>query len=120
MTTATISGLIVAQRLNESLPEIVLEADEYSVTVPADRVVEAGKFLRDDLELDCKYLNTLLGVDMLDRFDVVYVLSSLAKNHWLVLKARVSHDVPMIPSVNDVWMAANLQEREVYDLMGIT
>ncbi|HLF76297.1 MAG TPA: NADH-quinone oxidoreductase subunit C [Dehalococcoidia bacterium] len=119
MTTVAISGFDVAGRLNAALPGIVTESDSQSVTVPSDRVVEVALFLRDDEELDAKYLNTLLGVDWLDHFDVVYVISSLAKNHTLVLKARVSHDMPIAPSVNSVWMGANLQEREVYDLMGI-
>ena len=119
MSTAVISGIAVAERLSSAFPGIVLEASEGSVTVPAERVVEAAMFLRDDEELDCKFLNTLLGVDWLDHFDVVYQLSSLAKNQTLTLKARSAHDNPIVPSVSGVWLAANLQEREVYDLMGI-
>jgi NADH-quinone oxidoreductase subunit C len=119
MTTTTISGAEVAERLSSALPGIVLEADEGSVTVPAERIVEAATFVRDDDELDCKYLNTLLGVDWLDHFDIVYQVSSLSKNHTLTLKARASHEMPVVPSVASVWLAAVLQEREVYDLMGI-
>jgi NADH-quinone oxidoreductase subunit C len=120
VNTATISGLTVAERLKAALPGIVLEATEVAATVPAERVAEAARFLRDDPDLDCKYLNTLLGVDWLDHFDMVYIVSSLAKNHMLTLKARVAnHEMPVVPSVNPVWMGANLQEREVYDLMGI-
>jgi hypothetical protein len=55
----------------------------------------------------------------MEHFDVVYVVSSLAKNHMLVFEARASHDDPVVPTVNNVWMGANLQEREIYDLMGI-
>jgi NADH-quinone oxidoreductase subunit C len=119
MTTVSIFGFDVSERLDAALPGVVLESDQESVTVPSDRVVEAALFLRDDAELDGKFLNTLLGVDWLDHFDLVYVISSLAKNHTFVLKARVSHEMPIAPSVTGVWMGANLQEREVYDLMGI-
>ena len=120
MTTVAIAGTVVAERLESAFPGIVIESDLQSVTVPSERVVEAAFWLRDDDEIDAKYLNTLLGVDWLDHFDVVYVLSSLAKNQRLVLKARLTnHELPVVPSVNDVWMGANLQEREVYDLMGI-
>jgi NADH-quinone oxidoreductase subunit C len=117
--TARIAGVAVAERLNEAFPGIVLEADSYSVTVAAQRLLDAAYFLRDDPQLDCKYLNTLLGVDWLDHFDVVYVLSSLHRNHTLVLKARTEHEFPEVPSVTGVWLGAHLQEREVYDLMGI-
>jgi NADH-quinone oxidoreductase subunit C len=119
MTTAVVSGLDVAGRLTGVAAGIVLEATEAAVTVPAERIVEAARFLRDDPEIDAKYLNCLTAVDRLDYFEVVYHLSSLAKNHSLVLKARSSHEMPVVPSVNGVWLGANLQEREAYDLMGI-
>jgi NADH-quinone oxidoreductase subunit C len=116
----TLPGTDVAARINAAFPDTVIEASEASVTVPAERVAEVAMFLRDDEELDCKYLNTLLGVDWLEHFDVVYVLSSLAKNHTLTLEARAAHEDAVVPSVSGVWQGAVLQEREVYDLMGIT
>src|SRR5262249_46189357 len=66
-----------------------------------------------------KFLNCLTAVDRMDSFEVTYHLSSLAKNQSLVLKARTSHDMPVVPSVITVWQGAQLQEREAYDLMGI-
>jgi NADH-quinone oxidoreductase subunit C len=119
MTTVAIAGTDVAARINAAFPDTVIEASEGSVIVPADRVAEIARFLRDDGELDCKYLNCLTAVDWLEHFVVVYVLSSLARNHTLTLQARVSHDDPILPSVSGVWQGAVLQEREVYDLMGI-
>jgi NADH-quinone oxidoreductase subunit C len=120
MTTVAIAGTDVAERITAVFPDTVIEATEASVTVRAERVAEVARFLRDDPELDCKYLNTLLGVDWLEHFDVIYVLSSLARNHTLVLEARTGHDEPLVPSVSGVWQGAHLQEREVYDLMGIS
>lgn len=116
----TIPGTDVATRINAAFPDTVIEASEASVTVRGERAAEVAHFLRDDGELDCKYLNCLTGVDWLDHFDVVYVLSSLAKNHTLTLAARTPHDDPVLPSVSGVWQGAVLQEREVYDLMGIS
>lgn len=119
MTTAVISGLDVAKRLEAEIPGAIIEAEEGFVLVLADRVVEVAVFLRDDPELDCKYLNSLTAVDWLSHFDIVYHLSSLAKNQALVIKARASHENPVVPSVSSVWIGARLQEREVFDLMGI-
>ena len=119
MTTLDVTGTSVAARIRESMRDVVLSSDEGSVTVKGASIVEVAMFLRDDEELDCKYLNSLTAVDWIDYFDVVYHLSSLAKNHTLVLKARASHTMPVIPSVSSVWLSANLQEREVYDLMGV-
>jgi NADH-quinone oxidoreductase subunit C len=119
MTTAAIPGTDVATRINAAFPDTVIEASEGSVTVKPERLVDIARFLRDDDELDCKYLNCLTGIDWLDHFDVAYVLTSMARNHTLTLETRTSHDDPVVPSLSDVWQGAVLQEREVYDLMGI-
>jgi len=116
----TIPGTDVATRISAAFPDSVIEASEASVTVRAERLAEVASFLRDDDELDCKYLNCITGIDWLDHFDVAYVLSSLAKNRTLILEARTSHDDPVVPSVSHVWQGAVLQEREIYDLMGIS
>ncbi|MGE0056990.1 MAG: NADH-quinone oxidoreductase subunit C [Dehalococcoidia bacterium] len=117
--TATISGLEVADRIERAFPGTVVEATEAHAVVPADRIFEVAMFLRDDDVLDCKFLNSLASVDWLTHFDVTYHLSSLAKNHTLTVKARANHERPIVQSVTAVWMAANLQEREAYDLMGV-
>jgi NADH-quinone oxidoreductase subunit C len=120
MTTTVIPGTDVADRITAAFPGAVIEATRHSATVQADQIAEIARFLRDDEELDCKYLNTLLGIDWMEYFDIVYVLSSLAKNHTLVIEARtMAHEDPVVPSVSGVWQGAHLQEREVYDLMGI-
>ncbi len=119
MTAIAIPGTEVAVRLNEAFPGVVIEATQHSVTVPAERAADVALWLRDDDEYDCKFLNCITGIDWMEHFDVVYVVSSLAKNHTLVFEARASHDDPVVPTVNNVWMGANLQEREIYDLMGI-
>ncbi len=118
--TATIPGSAVAERIESAFPGTVLASDATSVTVPSDRIVEVAQFVRDDAELDAKYLNCLTAVDWIEYFDIVYCVSSLSKNHTFNLKARCTdHEQAIVPSVNVVWMGANLQEREVFDLMGI-
>jgi NADH-quinone oxidoreductase subunit C len=121
MTTVAIPGTDVAARISAAFPDTVIESSQGSVTIAAERLAEVALFLRDDPELDCKYLNCLTGIDWLEHFDLIYVLSSLAKNHTLVLEARTaSHEDAVVPSVSGVWQGAVLQEREVYDLMGIS
>lgn len=118
--TATISGHDVAARIRGRFPDAVIEEDDVAVVVKAESIVQVGLFLRDDPELDCKYLNSLTAVDWLDHFEVVYNLSSLHLNHCLTLKARADHDKAILPSVTPVWQGAHLQEQEAFDLMGIT
>lgn len=54
------------------------------------------------------------------RFAVVYHLLSTIKNHRVRVKVFVEENSNMIvPSVHDIWKAANWFEREAYDLYGI-
>src|SRR5438132_7517821 len=86
-------------------------------------VLEIARFLHDDPAMSFDMLSDILSVDYpedKDRFEVIYQLKSLPRNHRLRLKARVPEDNPTIPTVTSVWKGANFLEREVYDLMGIT
>jgi NADH-quinone oxidoreductase subunit C len=57
---------------------------------------------------------------------VTYLVASLgvagfgATPQRLRVRARVPGDDPRLPTVSDVWPAANWPEREAYDLFGIT
>jgi NADH-quinone oxidoreductase subunit C len=53
------------------------------------------------------------------RFGVVYHLLSVAHNLRLRVKAYLGDEPPRLPSVVDVWPAANWYEREAFDLFGI-
>lgn len=103
-------------------PDIGLEQQEgldFTIFVPAERIVEVTRALRDDLGFDL--LSNLTAVDRPDAFEVVYHLYSIEKPAPpLALKVRLTDKAePCLPSVTSVWEGADLQEREVYDLFGI-
>ncbi len=115
-----LDGHRVAQRLGTALPDTVTAATDQWVEVAASRAVDALRWLRDDPEFDAAQLSNLCAVDRHDHFEVVYHLQSLDRNHVIVVKATVAdHDAPALPSAVPVYSGALLQEREVYDLMGI-
>jgi len=116
--TRAIAGSDIAERLGR-VPEAVVETGAISVTVAPEKLVEASRFLRDDRDSDARFLNCLSGVDRYDYFEVVYHLSSLAHNHSFVLRVRADHEEPEVPSLAGVWHGAHLQEREIFDLLGI-
>ncbi len=115
-------------KLKDRFPDAVLEVREegpYKDLVAQAKpaaVPEIARFLHDDPEMAFDMLSDILSVDYPedeDRFEVIYLLKSLPRNHRLRLKARVPEDSPTIPTVTTVWKGANFLEREVYDLMGI-
>ncbi|MDA0353661.1 MAG: NADH-quinone oxidoreductase subunit C [Chloroflexi bacterium] len=115
-----LAGQRVAEALDRALPGIVTVSNDEWVEVAPARVDEALHWLHDSEEFDAAQLSSLCAVDYHDHFAVVYHLQSLDLNHQIVLKARVSdHEEPALPSSYPIYKGALLQEREVYDLMGI-
>lgn len=54
------------------------------------------------------------------RFAVVYHLMSVSQNHRLRVRIYCENDdVPVVPSVIELWPSANWFEREAFDLFGI-
>jgi len=119
-------GSAALRRLIETLPEAVQEthADlgDATALVAADRIIDVLRFLRDDADCEFEMLTDLCAVDYLGeepRFEVVYHLYSVTKNHRVRIKARVPEDPCEIASACEVWPSANWMEREVWDLYGV-
>lgn len=94
--------------------------DELYLSVPADKLVELCRFIRFDPPLSFDFLSFLTSVDWKTHFEVVYYLVSTLHKHKLVLKVRVDdRNAPQVPTISEIWPAADWQEREVFDLMGI-
>ncbi len=118
--TAALDPRVVAERLAAAVPGAVRAADSTALVVEPARLPEAVRYLADDADLDLSYLSNLTAVDRETHFEVVYHLQSLDRNHMLTLKTLADdHDAPRVPSLVACFHGAHLQEREVYDLMGI-
>jgi NADH-quinone oxidoreductase subunit C len=95
---------------------------EVTFSVARERVVAFLKYLHDDHALDFDHITDLTSVDFPNeepRFEVVYQLYSIEKNHRIRVKARVPENDCTIDSAVEIWQGANFLEREVYDMMGI-
>ncbi|MBU68284.1 MAG: NADH-quinone oxidoreductase subunit C [Cupriavidus sp.] len=110
------------QSLTEATGELTL------VVKPGD-YLEAARLLRDDPSLRFEQAVDLCGVDYSDyadgtwngpRFAAVTHLLSITHN-WR-LRVRVfapDDDMPVLPSLIDVWNSVNWFEREAFDFYGI-
>ena len=95
--------------------------DFATIYVPADRLVDTCRALRDTPSLAFDLLVEVTAVDFLPRaprYEVVYHLVSLRNLIRLRLKVRVP-DGGSLPTVQQVWPAAGWPEREVWDMFGI-
>jgi NADH-quinone oxidoreductase subunit C len=98
------------------------ELGDATALVDKERLVEVMRFLRDDAELAFDMLTDVTCVDYLGespRFEMVYHLYSVAKNHRLRIKARVPEAPCEIDTLCPLWASANWMEREVWDLYGV-
>ena len=78
------------------------------------------KSLRDDHGY--QQLMEIAGVDYperAERFEIVYCLLSLTKNHRVRVHVRTDEATP-VPSVTSLWPVAGWLEREVYDMYGVS
>ena len=89
--------------------------------VKADRWPEVAKLLHDDPDLRMDCLQNLTAVDWIKqtRIDVVYHLYSYAHHHAITVKIELPRDNAVVPSVAGIWRAADWNEREQYDLLGV-
>jgi NADH-quinone oxidoreductase subunit C len=119
--TLALSGKDVAKKIEEKFPGCVARVTAESLLVEAEALLEVATYLKNTPGLDFDYLTAVSGVDYLDCFEVVYYLTSIEHNHSLVLKTRCyQRDNPTLPSVTGLWRTADFQEREIYDLLGIS
>jgi NADH-quinone oxidoreductase subunit C len=94
-----------------------------TVIVSREHIVEICRFCRDTKGLEYNFLSDVAGVDYFPqepRFGLAYQLYSMIHNRSLRLKIYLPGDEPVASSVTSVYPAANWQEREYYDLLGIT
>ena len=119
--TVSLLGSEVAKQIIKHFPEAISEASNEVILVKNDSVFDVAEYLKSSPEFDFDYLNYITAVDYYDYFEVVYQITSMKNNHSLVLKTRCyDRNNPAIPSVVKLWRGANFQEREIYDLMGIS
>jgi NADH-quinone oxidoreductase subunit C len=113
----------VLDTLVAALGDLAVSAQEQHgeiiLTVVRDRIEDALRKLRD--EHDYQQLMEIAGADYPsrpERFDVVYMLLSLTKNHRVMVKVNAAEDTP-VPTVTTLWPVAGWLEREVFDMYGV-
>ena len=102
------------------------EKGDHSITIKSESILEVANTLKTSSEFEFNVLQVITGTDYLaaGEIELTYVLASFTKNLELLLKVRLPRgdksNLPKINSVVSVWRAANYQEREAYDMIGVT
>ncbi|MBV8688108.1 MAG: NADH-quinone oxidoreductase subunit C [Alphaproteobacteria bacterium] len=109
----------VRAALGEALLDAREAVSETTLTVRRDDIVEVCRTLRDSFEY--QQLMEIAGVDYPsrpERFEVVYHLLSLTRNHRIRVTLSTDEDMA-VPSITSLWPVAGWLEREVFDLYGV-
>lgn len=87
--------------------------------VDAKELIEVVTAIRDELEYD--YLSSLTAVDYIEEemMEVVYHFYRSTGGKSLVLSVQVPRKKPVVPSLYEIFISADFQEREAWDLFGI-
>ena len=122
--------------IERALPGASLTLEGASLWVKPNDLLRVCKFLKASPDSQLDYVSNLTAVDYpptpassdsqneaagAGRMDMVYHLSSMAKKHGpLTLKVTLPRSNPVIASLTPLYRGAEFQEREVYDLFGVT
>ncbi|WP_414639522.1 NADH-quinone oxidoreductase subunit C [Allosphingosinicella sp.] len=109
----------VKAAIGDAFVEAKHAAYEDSITVRRESIVEVLRTLRDSFAY--QQLMEIAGVDYpqrVERFDVVYHMLSVTKNHRIRVRVTTDEEKP-VPSVTGLFPVAGWLEREVFDLYGV-
>ncbi len=129
---ATKLDLLSAQlklALGDKITQHNIALNEISIECKVDHWLEVCAKLRAHAELKFEQLIDLCGVDYSDykesqwegsRYAVVLHLLSVSLNQRVRLTVFAQDDdFPVLPTLVDIWPAANWYEREAFDLFGL-
>ena len=107
-------------KFGDAISALVEFRSEITIAVSREKIGPVCQFLKQGCDFDM--LTDLSGVDNYGedpRYEVDYLLYSLAERRHLRLKVRVSEDDMIVDSVTSVWRGADWHEREAFDMFGI-
>lgn len=118
--TSYIPGDYLAKSINEKIDGAAIFWNNTDVWVKNADMFNIAQLLKESPDLAFDFLSAITAVDYIEYFEVVYHLISLQFNRSAILKLRIfDRENPTVSSVTSIWRGADLQEREIWDLMGV-
>ncbi|MEJ0032521.1 MAG: NADH-quinone oxidoreductase subunit C [Bacteroidota bacterium] len=113
---------IIKEKFEDQVVLVEQLYDFLTITFKKDRIIEIIEFLYENPETKYQFLTTLFAVHYPDQkaMAIVYQLHNLVNNHRVRLKIYLSEENPSVPTLTNVFSAANWMERETYDFFGVT
>lgn len=106
---------------DEIIAGLQVEYGELTVMAPVEKVPDVLRFLKSDARCLFDCFTDITAADYPGRehrFEVIYHLLSPRQNLRIRIKTEVDEETP-VPSIVDLFPAADWYEREVFDLYGV-
>ncbi len=114
-------GGMLADRLGKAVLRQQTDRGELTLIVAPESIVDVMRTLRDDEATQFICLIDICGADYPERearFEIVYHLLSPKKNMRVRVKLETDGTAP-VPSIVEIFPAANWFEREAFDMYGV-
>ncbi|WP_207478845.1 NADH-quinone oxidoreductase subunit C [Arenibaculum pallidiluteum] len=111
----------IQAQLGADVRSVEIDLGELCVWINRPAVARVLTFLRDDSTCRLEQLMDITAVDYPsreERFEVVYQLLSIKRNHRVRVKLSTDEDTP-VPSVTGIYSTASWFERETWDMYGV-
>ena len=112
----------IENQFSDSILDTTKFAGEDIIHIKGSSILDILKLFKNN---GFNFLADMTAIDNLtlggfERFVVVYHLLSHETQERVTVKAYVPEDEPELPSAESLWKTADWQEREIYDLFGIS
>ncbi len=114
-------GAYIVASIPEAATRYTVALGELTIVAEREKIADVMTFLKTDERCRFLQLIDICGVDYPardERFEVVYHLLSPHLNQRIRVKISTDETTP-VPSIVDIFPAANWYEREAFDLYGI-
>lgn len=114
----------IIERIEDKFPDLTVSLNERTNRIWIKGTSKADfkdqlRFLKEDLKFG--HITTITADDDREKIRIIYhLLRDIEERAYLNFQVNVERENPEIATVTDIYPAANLYEREEYDLVGVT
>ena len=110
---------VVAEALGDRKVETGAVLDRPRISVDAEDIADVCSALKTNPDTAFKTLLCIAAVDYKEYIQIVYLLHSSKEEQTLAIKTDLPYENPSLPTITNVWRAADWYEREAHDLFGV-
>jgi len=113
---------IVAAFGDAVIEEAGLAKHQPTLVIQNDKWAEVVDYVKQEPSLAFVYPEAMAGTDYMEKgyIEVYLLVHSFVRAGDLALKVRTPRDEAKVPSVTSTFPGTNWEEREIYDLLGVT